>query len=147
MNWNELVQQKRVTAEPSSKNEIDQLQALAARNLADAALPNLSPDGKFSLAYNAARTLATIAIRASGYRVKAMGGAHHNTFLALEAAMGLSVASMAAYFDSCRTKRNELSYDAANVVGACDAEELRKKTETFRRTLTRWLAEHHSSLV
>ena len=133
--------------EPPALHRVRPKRRAPVRNLTDAALPNLSPDGKFSLAYNAARTLATVAIRASGYRVKAVGGAHHNTFLALEAAMGSNVAPMAAYFDSCRTKRNELSYDAANVVGAIDAAELRNKTEASLHTLTRWLADHHPTPV
>ena len=89
MTWTELESQRRVAPEPAAKSEIDQLRALAERNLADAALPGLSADGRFSMAYNAARTLVTIAIRACGYRVKQAGGMHRNTFLALPAAMAL----------------------------------------------------------
>ena len=56
MTWNELVQQKRVAAEPATKQELDELRALVQRNLQDAALRGLSPDGKFGMAYNAAQS-------------------------------------------------------------------------------------------
>ena len=49
-----------------------------SRNLQDAAPPGLSVDGKSSMAYNAARTLATVAVRAAGYRIKQTGGGHYS---------------------------------------------------------------------
>jgi hypothetical protein len=41
---------------------------MAAVNLRDAHVGGISAQGRFEFAYNAARLLATIAIRASGYR-------------------------------------------------------------------------------
>ena len=146
MTWNELLQQRRVAAEPASKQELDGLRALARRNLQDAALPGLSVDGQFSMAYNAARTLATEAIRAAGYRVRPTGGAHYNTFRALEAALGPSAATLATYLDSCRIKRNELSYDAANLVSESDATELVKKTEELGDLVEDWIRQNHAQL-
>jgi hypothetical protein len=107
MTWNELENERRIVAEPTTRAEIEELRALAARNLQDASLEQLSADGRFSMAYSAARALATIAIRASGYRIKQTGGAHYNTFLALPVAMGASVDAIAIYFDSCRQARND----------------------------------------
>jgi hypothetical protein len=40
---------------------------------------------RFILAYDAARTLSLMIVRAAGYRPKTVGG-YYNTFLALEAA-------------------------------------------------------------
>ncbi len=99
------------------------------------------------MAYNAARALATVAIRASGYRIKQTGGAHYNTFLALPLAMGAAFEALAAYFDTCRQSRNDLSYDAANVVSQSDAAELLKKTIRFRKDLEEWLRKNHPTLV
>src|SRR5688572_13029398 len=115
MSWRKLLAENRVEAIATSLEEIAGLRDLVSRNLKDASLSGLSVDGRFAMAYNAARLLSTIAIRVSGYRVKGHGGAHFNTFLALEAAMGASISSLAGYFDSCREKRNELSYDAAGI--------------------------------
>lgn len=95
------------------------------------------------MAYNAVRSLATMTIRASNDRVKAQGGAHHNTFLALEAAMGTAVANLAAYFDICREKRNELSYETGTVVMDTEAEELLRNAMAFRDQVEAWIADHH----
>ncbi|UCF35204.1 MAG: hypothetical protein JSV78_07845 [Phycisphaerales bacterium] len=99
------------------------------------------------MAYNAARTLATIAIRASGYRVKQTGGAHYNTFLALPVAMGASFDTPAAYFNSCRQTRNELNYGAASVVSDSDATELLEKATEFLENLEEWIRTNHPSLI
>jgi len=133
--------------EATTKSEIDELLALAERNLKDAALPQLSSDGRFSMAYNAARTLANVIIRASGYRVKQTGGAHYNTFLALPVAMSPGFDTLAAYFDSCRQSRNDLSYGAASIVSVSDAEELVEKTTEFRKNVEDWLHAHHPTLI
>jgi uncharacterized protein (UPF0332 family) len=147
MTWSELQQQRRVAKEPTTKSEIDNLRALAQRNLEDAAVSGLSSDGRFSIAYNAARTLATIAIRASGYRVKQTRGAHYNTFLALPIAMGASFETLAAYFNNCRQTRNEINYGAASIVSESDATELLKKTTEFRVRVEEWLHADHPSLL
>ncbi len=147
MTWNELKNQRRVVAEPTTRAEIEELRALAGRNLQDASLEQLSADGRFSMAYSAARALATIAIRASGYRVKQSGGAHYNTFLALPVAMGASFETIAVYFDSCRRSRNDLSYDTASAVSESDARELLARTLEFRDRLEGWLRRNHPDLV
>jgi hypothetical protein len=120
---------------------------LANRNLQDAALLGLSADGRFSMAYNAARTLATIAIRAAGYRVKQSGGAHYTTFLALPLALGPSFDLLALYFDNCRQSRNDLCYGAAGVVSDSDATELLEKATEFRDSIENWLSRNHPALV
>ena len=147
MTWTELENQRRIAKEATTKSEIDELRALAERNLKDAALPQLSADGRFSMAYNAARSLANVTIRASGYRVKQTGGAHYNTFLALPVAIGPTANTIAAYFNSCRQSRNDLSYGAASVVSESDANELLEKTKEFRDTIEDWLRAIHPALI
>lgn len=146
MNWNDLLAEKRVAAEPASREEIAELREVVRRNLADAVLPGLSADGQFSMAYNAARTLATCAVRACGYRVRTVGGAHYNTFVALEAALGQPFAGLAAYFDVCRVKRNDLSYDAADVVTETEARELVRRVQRFEADLASWFHAQHPGL-
>ncbi len=99
------------------------------------------------MAYNAARVLATMAIRASGCRVKESAGGHYITFLALPAAMGAAFDVLATYFDSCRRSRNQLSYDAANVVSASDATQLLTKASQFRIDIENWLKRNHPALI
>jgi hypothetical protein len=82
MNWNKLLAENRVAAELPSKVELDNLRSIVIRSLKDVTAPGLSADTRFVLAYDAARTLSLIIVRAAGYCPKAMGG-HCNTFLAL----------------------------------------------------------------
>src|SRR5438046_2679361 len=105
MNWQKLLADKRVTALPPTKAELDNLRSIVSRSLKDVTAPGLSPDARFIMAYDAARTLSLIVVRASGYRPRAVGG-HYNTFLALEAADS-AFASLSAFFDGCRMKRND----------------------------------------
>ena len=116
MLWRKLLEQRRVVLEKAYRAEIDAQRELAARALADASIEAVSSDGRFNHAYDAARALATVVVRACGYRVKGTGGGHYNTFLALEAADPESFTEFAAYFDLCRAKRNELSYINPGVV-------------------------------
>lgn len=135
-----------MAAEPALKQELDDLRGVVARSLQDAKAINLSADGKFGFCYNAARTLATIVVRAAGYRVKSHGGGHYNTFLALEAA-DPAFATISAYFDTCRVKRNEFSYDEADVVSEKEADELESKTAQFAADVKAWLQANHPGMV
>lgn len=146
MTWEDLLMQKRVAREPTSRDEVSDLFALVLRYRADASIPGLSDDGRFDRAYGAARTLANIVVRAEGYRVKAQGGGHYNTFLALEAADPAQFMADAAYFDRCRTMRNELSYDATEVVSETEVAELVAEVARFEDRVRVWLANVHPDL-
>jgi hypothetical protein len=116
------------------------------RNLADAQIKKLSDDGRFGHAYDAARILANIIVRASGYRVKGEGGGHYNTFLALKAA-DPSFTKKAVYLDACRRKRNNFLYEHANVVSHTEAEELLWHISGFSLEVDVWLKKHHPNLI
>ena len=116
------------------------------RNIGDARLPGLSADNKFGLAYEAAILLAKMAIGCAGYRVKG-SGAHYTTFAALELAIGPTAARAGSYFDRCRRKRNELSYDRAGIVTETEAEELLREVRRFQRMVGAWIRRHHSQFA
>jgi len=58
MSWPKLLADKRVSSEPSSKVELDNLRSIIKRSLKDAAHSDLSADAQFVMAYDAARTLS-----------------------------------------------------------------------------------------
>jgi hypothetical protein len=122
------------------------LRAVVSRNLADAQIKRLSDDGRFGHAYDAARTLATIVVRASGYRVKSDGGGHYNTFLALKTA-DPAFAKKAVYFDACRRKRNNFLYEQANIVSNTEAEELLSHATGLSLEVDAWLKKRHPNLI
>jgi hypothetical protein len=144
--WKQLLAENRLTAEPTSRSEINDLRAVVRRNIADAHIRKLSDDGRFGHAYDAARILANIMVRACGYRVKSEGGGHYNTFLALKAA-DPAFAKKAVYFDACRRKRNHSLYEQANVVSNTEAEELLFHATGLSLEVDAWLKKHHPNLL
>ncbi len=146
MTWKQLLAENRLAPEPTSRTEIQDLRAVVHRNLADAQIRKLSDDGRFGHAYDAARILANIIVRASGYRIKSDGGGHYNTFLALKTASP-AFAKKAVYFDACRRKRNSCLYEQANVVTNTEAEELLIHATGFSLEVEAWLKKNHPNLV
>jgi len=146
MNWTNLLANNRVAAEPPSKAELDDLRSIVTRSLKDAVATGLSDDGRFVQAYDAARTLSLIVVRASGYRPKSKGGYHANTFLALEAA-DAAFAARSVYFDGCRTKRNVSEYDFAGGVTETDADSLLEAVQEFEVEVEAWVKTHHLTLA
>lgn len=66
MSWAKLLADNRVTALPPSKAELDNLRSIVARSLKDVTAPSLSADAQFVMAYDAARTLSLLIVRAAG---------------------------------------------------------------------------------
>ena len=131
--------EQRVTLEPTSKQELDDIRRMIATNLSDANVVGLSTQGRYEFAYNAARLVATIVIRASGYRVPSKAGHHFYTFQSLDAANS-AFTMTAAHFDAARRKRNDFSYDTPASVSETDAYELVSAVETFQLAVEKWIA-------
>src|SRR5688500_4045463 len=91
MTWQQLLTTRRLQPYTTNPHELAGLRAVVARDLADAALPGLSADRRFATAYDAVLQCATMVVARAGYRVHS-GGHHHTAFVALELAMGSSVA-------------------------------------------------------
>ena len=144
MSWAKLVG-RYVTAEPTSKGELDNLRSIVARSLQDAVAAGLSTDARFVMAYDAARTLSLILVRSEGYRPKSLGS-HYNTFLALQEA-DPTFATLSTYFDGCRMKRNGCEYDFAGGVSDTDADGLLKAVQQFKVDAEAWMKIHHPNLV
>jgi hypothetical protein len=145
MSWARLQSEKRVTAEPPSKAELDNLRSIVTRSLKDVEAKGLSADTRFVLAYDAARTLSLIVVRAEGYRPKSVG-AHYNTFLALEAADS-AFAKLSIYFDGCRMKRNDCEYDFAGGVTETEAAGLLQEVQRFAVQIEAWIKKRHPGLA
>ncbi len=145
MTWAQLLAGNKVARVPPTKGEIDDLRSIVRRSLGDASIEGLSAAAHFIFAYDAARTLSLIIVRAEGYKPKSVGG-HTNTFLALEAA-DLCFAPISAYFDGCRMKRNTSEYDFAGGVSETEADGLLKAVQQFAIDVEAWINRHHPGLV
>lgn len=140
-----MLGEKRVAAEPTSKKELDDLRTMVATNLKDAHVAAISAQGRYEFAYNAARLMATVIVRASGYRVIAKNGHHYYTFQSLQAA-DPSFVKMAIYFDNARDTRNDFSYDAPIPISDTDVEELIKSVEEFNNDGEAWITKKDPTL-
>ncbi len=97
------------------------------------------------IAYEAAVTLATIPLYATGFRTGGTGH-HQSTFLALPLVMGHEVADLADYFDTCRAKRNASAYDRAGQTSGTEVEELVAAVHEFQTQVVSWLKTNHAEL-
>jgi hypothetical protein len=138
MSWTKLLAEKRVSPEPTSKKELDELRAMAAVNLKDAHVVGISAQGRYEFAYNAARLITTVVIRANGYRVIAKNGHHYFTFQSLQAC-DPAFMKIAIYFDTARDTRNNFSYDAPVLVSDTDADDLLNAVTKFQKDAEAWV--------
>lgn len=145
MSWAKLLADNKVSRVPPDKAELDNLRSIVARSLQDINAKGLSTDARFIMAYDAARTLSLIVVRASGFRPRSVG-AHYNTFLALETA-DPSFAAMSAYFDGCRMKRNASEYEAAGRISDTDLDGLLKAVLQFSVTSGAWMDARYPNLT
>jgi hypothetical protein len=134
-----------VTTQVPTKAELNDLRSIVARSLRDVTAQGLSADARFVMAYDAARTLSLILVRAEGYRPRAVGG-HYNTFLALQE-VDPAFANLSAYFDGCRLKRNSCEYNFAGGVSDTDAKGLLKAVRKFVIDVDAWIKAHHPDLI
>jgi hypothetical protein len=110
------------------------------RDLADAAIEQLSADRRFSVAYNAVHQLAKMVLACAGYRVSTSKGGHHaTTFEAAGLILGKAHQPLFDYFDICRQKRNQVNYDHAGLTSDAEAQELVEKATEFRIVVEGWI--------
>lgn len=130
----------------TSKKELDDIRALVARDLADAAVSGLSADRRFATAYNAALLAANMAIACAGYRVTAKTGHHKISFDSIKLALGAGADKYADYFETCRRKRNVIDYTRSHVATDTEAEEIVAKATEFHEFVEAWIASKFPNL-
>lgn len=68
MTWEKRLIGNNVSLLPTTKAELDSLRSIVARSVSDVAAIGLSTDARFIMAYDAARTLSLMIVRACGSR-------------------------------------------------------------------------------
>jgi len=113
--------------------------------MANVSVAGLSNDIRFILAYDAARTLSLMVVRAEGYRPRSVGG-HYNTFIALQAA-DPAFTTLSSYFNNCRMLRNQIEYRFAGGVSDGDADQLVQEVKKFAVDAEAWITARHPHLA
>jgi len=119
---------------------------VADRDLQDAAVPGLSSDRRFLIAYEAALALVTIPLRCAGYETHGQGH-HWTTFQTLPLTMGDDLQDLSEYFESCRNKRNVGAYDRSGGISRSEATELVNEVRAFKDAVMKWLRDHFPELL
>jgi hypothetical protein len=101
-----LVRIGQLKAEPRNDAEVARLPTMARARLADAELDNLSAEGRFSSAYNAAHAAALAALRWHGYRSEN----RYTVFQSLTHTLGWP-AQRWRVLDAAHRKRNLAEYE------------------------------------
>ena len=146
MTLRDLLNKGNLRRQPTSAKEVADRLGVVERHLADADIMQLSDDGRFTAAYNAALQLATVVLRAAGYRTVGLGH-HWATFQALPEVMGAEVQDRADYLDTCRAKRSVTDYDRAGEVSSTEVAEILKEARAFRTEVMAWLRAKHPALL
>lgn len=124
--------------------EIAELLAVADRGLADAAIPELSPDGRLGLIWPAVLALGAAALAAEGYR--AGKDRHHERVVdSLLYTVGLAQAEVGA-LHRVRRLRNEMTYERIGTTMPGEADRFIERTRELRAAVTTWLAHSHPDL-
>lgn len=110
-----------IKAEPRNDAEIRRMLALARTRLNDARLTSLSPEGRFTSAYNAAHAAALAALRWHGYRSEN----RYTVFQCLAHTLNWPPARWRT-LDTAHRKRNLAEYEGFLEVEESDIAELRE---------------------
>jgi hypothetical protein len=133
-------------AEPTSPDEIKSLLTIVDRDLKDANVAAISEDRRFEAAFNAARTAANVALRASGYRTSAQAGHHVKTIESLELTINAD-SKLVQKMKTLSKKRNATSYDSAGNVSKQELELAIKTASELQREVLAWLEKDHPGLL
>ena len=129
----------------TSAQEIADLLDLVDRDLAESEIPELSPDWRLSIAYNAALQAATAALAASGYRA----GREAQNYRVIESLAHTIKAdrTLISELDRFRKKRNITGYERAGAVSEQEAKEMIGLARKLRDEVMRWLRMNHPELL
>lgn len=148
MHLSDYLKEQHLKLQAPTKNEIDQHFKIVIRDLKDAKFPALSSDRKFATAYNAALQLATIVLRAKGYRTNPSKAGHHRVCIqVLPLIMGKKFIGLSDYLETCRLKRHACEYTSVDQISERDSAQLIERTEHFQREVMEWLKIHFPEIL
>jgi hypothetical protein len=122
----------------TSQQEINELLAKVERDIAEASKEEITLDWRLAIAYNACLGCATIALRASGYRMPGGAGQHYRTIQSLRFTINPD-SDIIISLEAISKKRAIVSYDAAGTITEAEVEEARQLADQLLEQLKTWL--------
>ncbi len=127
--------------------EVRSLFDVVDRELADAGVAELSIEGRFTHAYDAALLLCKLALHASGFKLQKGKGHHSHWINSLEFTLGKEHKDTLIHLSKSSHLRHTSLYDQTGVVQKQDAEELLETARKLRTDVLAWLHSQHATLV
>lgn len=127
----------------TGREEIRNLFGIIERDIHDARNTDLTPDWRFTIAYNAALQCCTIPLYCMGYRSGRGQSEHYRVIMSITLTLGQEYAELRDYLNACRVKRNISDYDRAGTISASEARELIETAEEMSQEISQWLGEHY----
>ena len=130
----------------TSRKEVTDLLAKVDRDITEAGKEEITLDWRLAIAYNACLGCATIALRASGYRIPGGSGQHYRTIQSLRFTIKPQ-SDVIASLEAISRKRAIVSYDAAGTITESEVTEAMSLAEELREELLGWLRQEHPGLM
>jgi uncharacterized protein (UPF0332 family) len=131
MEYDELLNSRRIRKEKVSPSEIEHALERAERDLQTArTLIERDRDWSFAVAYDAVLQASRAYMFAQGFRPSS-SESHKNTFAFMRLAMGKDYEELMTYFDRMRNKRHQAIYETAGLITETEALNILEKAESF----------------
>jgi hypothetical protein len=146
MTLENLLKIGRLKAHEPNAAEVQRLLASIRRNLADAAVTNISDETRFDAAYKAVMQCALVAMLAAGYRPSTNEPGHHQTMIqSLSLTLGVTNDAWVV-LDALRRQRNAADYTGQPITAASVAECL-KQARMLEKSLVTHLRNSRPDLM
>ncbi len=129
----------------SSSQEIEDLLAIADRDIKDCKSEGLSADWQFNIAYNSLLQAATAALAAAGYRA-GRDSHHYQVLQSLSLTVGLDKSTI-QQLDAFRKKRNLTGYERIGAVSDKEVAEIIKLAQVVRQEAEKWIRQNHPEFL
>ncbi len=131
MEYDELLNSRRIRKEKVSRIEVERALERAERDLQTAReLIEHDRDWSFAVAYDAVLQASRAYMFAQGFRPSS-SESHKNTFAFMRLAMGKDYEELMTYFDRMRNKRHQAIYEIAGLITETEAHNILEKAESF----------------
>ena len=127
----------------TGRQEIRDLLDKVDRDILEAAKDEITLDWRLAIAYSACLGCATIALRASGYRMPRGAGQHYRTIQSLRFTIDPDP-DIIISLEAISKKRAIVSYDAAGTITEAEVQEAMSLAEELRSLVVNWLRDTES---
>ena len=134
-----------LTEHQTSRQEISELLAIAARDINDASIEDLSLDAQFSIAYSAIVQYAKVVLAVSGYRVT-RESAHYRSIQALAIILDISSDTLRK-LNEFRKKRNIVEYDRIGATTKKEVAEIIALAKEIKEQTRGWVSKKNPELM